>query len=45
MFTPTGDIYSYFIRRRLEPAGFTAPLNYDMVEALGGHGRKYQLKN
>jgi hypothetical protein len=26
MFTPTGDVYSYFVRRRVTPHAYTPPL-------------------
>merc|ERR1711915_788658 len=35
-FAPTGDIYSYFQRRRLDPFRFSNPLLYSTRKCLGG---------
>jgi len=35
-FAPTGDIYSYFQRRRLYPFRFSNPLTYSTRKCLGG---------
>lgn len=40
MFTPTGDIYSYFARRKVAPPSFAPPLKHELTKALGGASRK-----
>ncbi len=39
MFAPTGDIYSYVVRRKVAPASFSPPLKYELAKALGGPSR------
>lgn len=36
IFAPTGDIYSYFQRRRLDPHLFMMPMRGDVQRRLGG---------
>ena len=36
MFAPTGDVYSYFQRRRTEPLSYCYPLLYSTRKCLGG---------
>jgi len=40
MLTPTGDIYSYFARRKVAPPSFAPPLKHELTKALGGASRK-----
>merc|ERR1712106_689784 len=36
MFAPTGDVYSYFQRRKIDPFFYTNPLSYSTRNSLGG---------
>ena len=38
-FTPSGDVYSYFVRRQVAPHSFAPPLKYELTKALGGSSR------
>ena len=40
-FAPTGDIYSYFQRRRRDPFHFANPLQHSVKNRLGGRHGKY----
>merc|ERR1712096_588357 len=36
MFAPTGDVYSYFERRKIDPFFYANPLKYSTRNSLGG---------